>query len=364
MRMWEAGAPIEGGNEIGIPDVDYFDYLKERSDDYESRSSHSDRNHDSKLERIIPYDELLKEAEKSFDLGIYHVALNYYNQALNRRYSEEAAFGKAQCLEKFGNFDEASQLYYDLGDRNYWHGGDKNAAVEYYKKSIQCNPNNEETLEDLAYTLRNFKRYDEALEYYSRVKSKDVGWSMAICYMGLKQYENALPLLDKYVEECPYCDGHLDEKYECLIGLNRKDEAVRLWKHHIDFLIDNECYERALKRLDLLRQNTGGEDVFIEDRREKCLIQKQRLEARFSAISDIMSQYHMYNPNGLDENDLKGFMKFVCEQSGESVDDIVRWYTTPMLGSSSFRAICADHLYYVHWDRIVEMYNEGKLGDL
>ena len=28
MRMWEAGDPIEGGNDTGIPDVEYFDYLK------------------------------------------------------------------------------------------------------------------------------------------------------------------------------------------------------------------------------------------------------------------------------------------------------------------------------------------------
>jgi hypothetical protein len=72
----------------------------------------------------------------------------------------------------------------------------------------------------------------------------------------------------------------------------------------------------------------------------------------------------MHNPNGLDENDLYGFIKFVCEKSGESVDDIVRWYRTPMLGSSSFYGICNDILFYVHWDKIVKMYDEGKFKDL
>lgn len=28
MKMWEAGAPIEGGNDTGIPDVKYFSYLR------------------------------------------------------------------------------------------------------------------------------------------------------------------------------------------------------------------------------------------------------------------------------------------------------------------------------------------------
>ena len=364
LRMWEAGAPIEGGNEIGIPDVDYFDYLKDRTYDYEPSSTNEDREYDSKPERIMPYDELLKEAKKSFDMGIYQAALNYYSQALDRRYSEEARCGKAKCLEKLGNTDEASQLYYDVANSNYWHGGDKDLAIEYYKKSIQCNANNDDALEDLAYALRNFKRYGEALNYYKRVKNKDVGWPMAICYMGLKQYENAIPLLNKYVEECPYCDSHLDEKYECLIGLNRKNEAIKLWKDFIDFLIENECYERALKRLELLSKNTNDETIFIDDRWDKCLKEKERLETRFMAISNIMSQYHMYNPNGLDENDLKGFIKFVCEESGESVDDIIRWYTTPMLGSSSFRAICGGCLHYTHWDKIVGMYEQGKFRDL
>ena len=76
-----------------------------------------------------------------------------------------------------------------------------------------------------------------------------------------------------------------------------------------------------------------------------------------------MSNYRMHNPNGLDENDLYAFMKFVCEESGESIDDIVRWYTTLTSGPSSFRAICAGRLFYIHWERIVKMYGEGKFGD-
>lgn len=72
----------------------------------------------------------------------------------------------------------------------------------------------------------------------------------------------------------------------------------------------------------------------------------------------------MHNPNGLDENDLYGFIKFVCEESGESVEDIVRWYNTPMLGSSSFSAICGRVLHYSHWEKITKMYKDGKFKDL
>ena len=77
-----------------------------------------------------------------------------------------------------------------------------------------------------------------------------------------------------------------------------------------------------------------------------------------------MTNYHMYNPNGLDENDLYGFIKFVCDESGESVDDIVRWYNAPMLDSSSFKAICGGYLHYTHWEKIVKMYEQGRFRDL
>ena len=39
MRMWEPGDPIEGGNDTGIPDVKYFDYLKDKSDDNDYRGN-------------------------------------------------------------------------------------------------------------------------------------------------------------------------------------------------------------------------------------------------------------------------------------------------------------------------------------
>lgn len=363
MRQWQAGDPIEGGNEIGVPDIYYFDYLKDRSDD-DYRSSGDSYGGQVSSKPVLPYDEILKIAKESFDAGNYEGALNCYNQALDRHYSEEAKCGKAECLHKLARNDEASLLFFELGDRHTWGDGDKNVAVNYYKKSLECNPNNEDSLDNLGYALRELERYGEALTYYGRIRHKDVGWAMAICYMRLKKYENAIPLLDKEIKECPHCDNHLDEKCECLIGLNRKGEAIRLWKNFIVFLMDNECYERALERLDLLSKNTRDEDIFIGENRDKCLNEKEILDARFNVISKAMSEYHMYNPNGLDENDLKGFMKFISEESGESVDDIVRWYRTPMLGTSPFRSICINHLHYVHWDKIVNMYEQGKLKDL
>lgn len=366
MRMWEPGDPIEGGNDTGIPDIPYFDYLKgkdsnnQHSRDYDGYDGYNDYNYEKK--NLSRY-ELIDKANELFDSGNYADALDYYAKALDLAYSEDAKSGMAECLHKLGRNNEASQLYFELGDRYTWGNSDKDIAVSYYKKAIEFNPYNEDALDNLGYALRELGRYDEALRYYERVKNRDVDWAMAMCYMGLKKYSNAIALLDKVIKENPWRDDHLDQKCECLIGLGRKSEAIGLWKDFIEFIMKNECYEWAIERLDLLSKFIPN-DSFIEDNRKTCIENKESLEIRFKSIREVMGHYSMYNPNGLDEDDLKGFMKFVCEQSGESVDDIVRWYTTPMLGSSSFKAICGGVLHYTHWETIVRMYEQGKLKDL
>lgn len=363
MRMWEAGDPIEGGNDTGIPDVEYFDYLKDRSYDEENRSSGpSDYGFDVPKRIHLSNDDFMEMAKESFSSGDYLKAIEYCERVLNNDIRNYDALNlKAESLVKLGKNKEASKIYYDMGEWNTYGRSDKELAIEYYKKSLKLDPINEKTLDDLAYSLRMIGRYSEALTYYKRVKDAD--WEMAMCYMGMGKYREAIPLLDNVIRDSPLRDDHLDQKCECLIELGRKREAVTLYKNFIDLLMDMECYEWALERIDLLSKIIPN-DPFIEDRREKSLKNKELLEIRFKSILKVMSNYRMYNPNGLDENDLYGFIKFVCEESGESVDDIVRWYTTPMLGSSSFKAICGDYLHYSHWEKIVKMYDEGKFKDL
>ncbi|WP_406533273.1 tetratricopeptide repeat protein [Methanobrevibacter sp.] len=365
MRMWEAGDPIEGGNDTGIPDVEYFDYLKGRSYDEENRSSGaSNRDFDVPKRIHLSDDDLMKMANESFRLGDYMKAIEYCDQIIKWNMSNYDALAlKGKCLAKLGKNKEACDIYYYIADRNTWGDGDKELAIEYYKKALKFDSTNEKILDNLAYSLKMIGRYSEALTYYKRVTQENVDWDMAMCYMGMKKYAEAIPLLDNVIRESPFRDDYLDQKCECLIELGRKGEAVVLYKNFVDFLMDEECYEWALKRIDLLSKIIPN-DPFIEGRREKSLKNKELLEIRFKSILKVMSNYSMYNPNGLDENDLYGFIKFVCEESGESVDDIVRWYRTPMFGSLYFKALCYDILHYTHWEKIEKMYDEGKFKDL
>jgi tetratricopeptide (TPR) repeat protein len=172
LKMWEAGAPIGDGNEIGIPDIEYFDYLKDKSGDNDHYRSDYDYRDYAPREHNLNYDELLKMAKQSYENGNYGESLNYYNRALDWHYNEEVKCGKAECLHKLGRNDEASQLFYELGDRYAFGDDDKNIAVKYLKKSLECNPYNEDSLDILGYALRGLERYGEALTYYRQVKTQ------------------------------------------------------------------------------------------------------------------------------------------------------------------------------------------------
>jgi len=349
MREWQVGDPIGDGNDIGVPDIPYLDYLKDRDDDYQEYGGrdYSSVTHD--------YEYCIKRAREFADMEEYYKAINYYDLALEKSYhDEDALIGKAECLEKLGEKIEAGACYAILGNSKDFHD-EEELAIKYYKKASELNPNDEESIEKVANFLRNLERYSEALSYYERVHNEFRDLNIARCYEGLGNYAEAIPYFDKNTREFPFSDDILDEKCECLIKFNRKDEAINCYKEFIDFLMSEECYERAIERIDLLSEIIPN-DEFIEDRRNKCLKNKEELNKRLSKVLEAISSHHMYNPNGLDENDLRGFMEYVSEKSGESIEDILRWYSLPMDDSLNFQVKCNDMLYYSHWVCILKMY--------
>jgi tetratricopeptide (TPR) repeat protein len=297
MRMWEPGDPIEGGNDTGIPDVKYFDYLRDKSDDDDYLPSGKD--YYPPMQPNFTFDECIENGKRLQNSGNYTDAITFYDLALTKVYCDEVALsGKAECLLKLGRNDEAFQCYYDLAYYNKFKNNDK-TAVEYYKKCLELEPDNERVLMELGYVLENLKRYSDALIYFRRVEGGHADWDMAYCYMEMKKYSFAIPLLDNVINQSPHRDDWWDQKCKCLIKLNRKSEAIACHKQLIDFLIDEECYERALERIDILSKIKN--DSFIEDRRSKCIKNGEILNKRLTVVLNAIASYHMYNPNGLDE---------------------------------------------------------------
>lgn len=56
-------------------------------------------------------------------------------------------------------------------------------------------------------------------------------------------------------------------------------------------------------------------------------------------------------------------MEYISEKSGESIEDILRWYQLPMLDDFRFYYKCNDNLHYHHWDTILMIYGTATKID-
>ena len=74
MREWQVGDPIGDGNDIGVPDIPYMDYLKNSEDD---EIPHNHNHIDTRKSK-----ELQEESWKLREKGNLSEALRYINSAI------------------------------------------------------------------------------------------------------------------------------------------------------------------------------------------------------------------------------------------------------------------------------------------
>ena len=83
MREWQVGDPTGDGNDIGVPDVKYMDYLKNKDDDAAMRN----RNvNPSEIEKSKMYQD---EAVKLYQEKKFYDALTFINAAIKRNPNDE-----------------------------------------------------------------------------------------------------------------------------------------------------------------------------------------------------------------------------------------------------------------------------------
>lgn len=293
MKEWEVGDPIGMGNDAGVPDIPYMGYLNNRSRDddespedygYRDYGGYNRKNDDEKKE--VPkgpsFKDYLEKARKFSEAGNYSKAVEYYDLALYKSPSNhEALLEKAMCLEALGKKREAGQCYFDLSHFDVYSSddGEVRRAVEYLKKAVELDPDNDEALSGLGYGLSKLKRYSEAITYYKRVTDKNVDWHIARCYMKSNQYGEAIGFLENCLKEKPLRGDWLCQKCECLFKVGRKEEAVTEFKSFIDSLVGDECYYKAINMIDDLSKRVGDEN-FFKDEKEEYLKNKRGLYKR------------------------------------------------------------------------------------
>ena len=283
MREWQVGDPIGEGNDAGVPDIPYMGYLNKKNgydnepdpdyENYYTPKIPEDNPKKVKKPKGPSYETCISRAREYSQKKHYRIAIDFYDMALDKRPNDmDALIEKAECLHELGRDKEASQCYYDSswGKMFSLDEYEVRSGIKNMKKAVELDPDNDRALVDLGHGLRQLKKYSEAISYYERVKNENVNWHMAMCYKALRQYPNAIELFDKCLEERPDRGDWLYQKCECLVELNRMDEAIAEYRRFIDDLISNRSYDAALRKMDEFAKILS-DDEFTKDRREKCL---------------------------------------------------------------------------------------------
>lgn len=329
MREWQVGDPTGTGEDLGVPDIAYMGYLKERDDDNRGNGNGSSGH------VKLSFEASMKMARTYKSKGDYAEAIRYYNDALEYSYyHEEAMCEKAECLEKLGQKIDASDIYYELA---FSLGGrDNEKASKYYKRCYDLNPNHKKLLWDFPILLKDMKRYSQAIFYFEKNISQNAfcsdacPWHIAHCYSCLKDYKSELEWIDKCLDN-RFCLQDVEIKFTCLKNLNRLDEGIKFCEESVDCFLNNTEYPGdgdAIKLLEyLIKIKNKPEYVekinLILDGHKMSYyvidaLAQTCLECRNEELIKFMSTYS--------DDDYEVFIEKYSKITGQSPDEFKTWY--------------------------------------
>lgn len=201
MREWQVGDPIGDGNDIGVPDVKYMDYLKNNSYDAPIMNNNVKQSDIKKSKMYRDEAWKLNQEEKFYD------ALTFINAAINHNPNDDE------------NWNIKALILWHIFETN-----DEDVALEVYhcfNKAFGLNPyakiikkNKAEFLTQWALKLFNSKsdikqatkRVNEALSIFEDKTSYAYPFALylksSILYIN-KEYDEALKYVNKALEILP-----------------------------------------------------------------------------------------------------------------------------------------------------------------
>ena len=301
----------------------------------------------NKALKISPNDEIIQQNRENI------LNTGYVND-------EDSFCDAAEYNLKLGNTGKASKYYYDLGFKFEYSEDEKEKSVKYYKKAIDINPSYNKALIHLGYTLKDLGRYREAITYFERANTWDDGevWHIANCYMELKEYSSAIPYLDKCIERAPLRDDWTEQKFECLLAIN-KTEAIGFYHSYAKFLRSEGYYFESLKYLDKILE-LKSDDTYAISQKQKYLKNK-RIISLYNILNAVY-QTKCSTLSGSDE-DLKAFMEDISKRSGESIENILNFYKYPKDDDYDFKRLFDIYISDYKWKKIFNIYDIGSIGD-
>jgi tetratricopeptide (TPR) repeat protein len=126
---------------------------------------------------LPPYQKAI-ELDTSKNMWVYELGLIYYN---NYQYPDAIKYFK---MAEENGFQKSNDFYENAGFA-YLGMGDVTSGMAYLTKVLERKPNNKELLSNIAQSLHQAKKYDEALTYYQKLIKLDKGDAKALYMAGI-----------------------------------------------------------------------------------------------------------------------------------------------------------------------------------
>jgi tetratricopeptide (TPR) repeat protein len=185
----------------------------------------------------------------------FHEAINHYQKCLTyHRGNNYALFGLADCYKALKQFNRAIDIW-----EEYLHHDDKNITVltriadayrkvrdfnrskELYLKVLEMEENNSYALIGLGHLHYDFKEYEGALLYWTRMmnltsKRVDIRvlTSIGNCHRKMKTFKEGVPFFQQALDAQPNNFYALFGLADCYRGLNQQNKSLIYWNKILD----------------------------------------------------------------------------------------------------------------------------------
>ena len=214
-------------------------------------------------------------ADSYYEMGQHDKAMEWTNRALALGRTKEA---EQQLLQAKGNDGSGNEMWQLLElHKMYIRQGDTDKANVYLQRILKQAKGNPEALQSAADTLRNQKRYTEAIEIYRKILATDRDFGMAYAGMGdvlfrLERHEEAIKSLKRSVELDPLSSSATTSLLlmgQAASKLGRSSEATQYYERAVELDPQNagaleflamvrfgeKRYEEALRLITFARDN-------------------------------------------------------------------------------------------------------------
>lgn len=193
--------------------------------------------HKEALELLANIEEL-----EGFNPDFHLVRANILSQCGKYNRAVDALNRALECAP-----DEHDIIYMNLAIE-YQNMEDYTRAIEFLKKALDINIQNEDALYELAYCYELSKNYDEAIDMFSGVIDEapynaHAWFNLGASYQAVGEFEKALDAFDyAIVIDDSFHAAHFN-KANALVRLGRYTEAIELYKIALSFeMLDSLIY--------------------------------------------------------------------------------------------------------------------------